>query len=170
MSEYQRVNMSDNSAIPENQPFDAVAELGKLLGLSKSASLAFAVLFTSEQPLSLDDVATHTGIAKSSISVILKNLEQFGLSEVVDKPHDRRKYYQIVDDPGEAITALFARRLDIVNRRQQDSLAYPGSPISPQLRQRLNQLAVIYDSLDMLADFLHMQRAAAWDELRHRLG
>ncbi len=161
--------MSNNPANPVKLLFDAVAELGKLLGLSKSASLALAFLFTSDRPLSLDDVATHTGIAKSSSSVILKNLEQLGLTKVIDKPHDRRKYYQLVDDPGDAVATLIARRLDVLTSRQHEMLVHPGLSCSSQVRQRLTQLAAIYNSLDLLAMFFHEQRAKAWDEIRHRL-
>jgi DNA-binding transcriptional regulator GbsR (MarR family) len=146
--------------------FDATAELGKLLGLSKSASLALAVLFTTDEPLSLDEVAAHTSIAKSSISVILKNLEQMGLTEVIDKPHDRRKYYKVVDNPGEAVAALVARRLDHLTGRQQEALALKQAAFSAQQKERLDQLISIYQGLIQIAAFLHARRADAWADMR----
>ncbi len=153
----------------DRQLFDAVAELGKFLGLSKSASLALALLFSADEPLSLDDVAAYTSIAKSSISVILKNLEQMGLAEAVDKPHDRRKYYQVTDHPGDAVAILVARRLDNLTSRGQYAFDARQDAGSPLQQERLEQILAIYRSLIQLATLFHVRRAAAWEDITNYL-
>jgi DNA-binding transcriptional regulator GbsR (MarR family) len=159
--------------------FEAVAELGKILGLNKSASLALALLFTEETPLPLDEIARKTGIAKSSISVILKNLEQLGLAIGVTKTNDRRKYYRITDNPGDAFAMVIARYLDHITVSQQEVLAQhhpdtaaeavdnPSTPGDGHAAQQ--QLRVIYQSLAQLAAFFRTQRADAWPALCERL-
>ncbi len=149
--------------------FEAVVKVGKLLGLNKSASLALALLFAADQPLSLDDITASTGIAKSSNSVILKNLEQMGLVESVNRPHDRRKYYRVVDNPAEAFAVLIAQRLDNVAGRQQELFDSDHPNHSAAYRQRLVQLKAIYLGLLQAANYLRIQRANAWHEMNTRL-
>lgn len=149
--------------------FEAVAELGKLLGLNKSASLALANLFVAEEPQSLDAISTSTGIAKSSNSVILKQLEQMGLIEVVSQPHDRRKYYKMVKNPGERIAILIAQRLDNITSRQHELFEVEQMNCSQQYQERVTQLKHIYLSLVQAAHFLRSERGHAWEVFDERL-
>jgi DNA-binding transcriptional regulator GbsR (MarR family) len=148
--------------------FDAVAELGKLLGLSKSASLALALLFVSATPLSLDEIAQQTGIAKSSISVILKTLEQMGLTTTVDKPTDRRKYYRVVDNPGDALALVVARRLENLTAHRETLLEPEPAMASPE-NGRFEQIKTIYKGLAHLSELFRAQRADAWENLDEQL-
>ncbi len=149
--------------------FEAVVKLGKLLALNKSASLALALLFAADQPLSLDEITSSTGIAKSSNSVILKNLEQMGLVEAVNRPHDRRKYYRVVDNPGEVFAVLIAQRLDNATSRQYDLPESDHSDHSVEYVQRLTQLKAIDLGLLQAASYLRAQRANAWSDMNKRL-
>lgn len=158
------VNLSSDSAIY----FDAVAELGKLLGLSKSASLALALLFVTEAPLSLDEIAQQTGIAKSSISVILKTLEQMGLTATVDKPTDRRKYYRMADNPGDALALVMARRLENLTAHRQKLLESDQTAANLE-DGRFQQIRAIYKSLSHLSELFRSQRADAWVNLDEHL-
>ncbi len=149
--------------------FEAVAKVGKLLGLNRSASLALALLFAADQPLSLDEITRNTGIAKSSNSVILKNLEQMGLVESVNRPHDRRKYYRVVDNPGEAFAVLIAQRLDNITGRQHHLFDIDHTAHSAAYLQRLEQLRTVYLGLVQAASYLRAQRADAWSDINRRL-
>jgi DNA-binding transcriptional regulator GbsR (MarR family) len=150
--------------------FEAVAELGKLLGLNKSGALALALLYTAEDSLSLDEVTVQTGIAKSSNSVILKNLEQMGLVEVVDKPHDRRKYYKVTNNPGDAFARLIAQRLDNATLHRDSLLRIDdGKNHSEEYLQRLNQLKSIYKVLLHMSVYLRAIGAGAWETLDEHL-
>lgn len=153
---------------PEDILFEAMADLGKLLGLNKSASLALALLYASDEPLSLDEVTTNTGIAKSSNSVILKQLEQMGLIEAVHQPRDRRKFYQIVESPGERFAMLIAQRLSNVTSRQQDLFELADDDHSPQFVERIDQLKIIYLGLQQMATFLRTWRVDDWEAFDER--
>ncbi|GEM_PF-2840214 len=159
---------TQQAAVIDTLFFDAVAELGKLLGLSKSASLALAVLFTEGRPLSLDEVANKTKIAKSSMSVILKSLEQMGLVEVAGKLHDRRKFYKISDNLGDAVALAIARRLDHFvgwEQRLQDAQSASQSGNAKQIAE----LTAIYETLTKLAVFFRTRRADAWQDIQECL-
>ncbi len=143
--------------------FEAVAELGKLLGLNKSASLALAHLFVTDEPQSLDAITDNTGIAKSSNSVILKQLSQMGLVEVVNQPHDRRKYFRIAKNPGERIAMLIAQRLDNLTSHQHEIFELDECHHSTPYQERVVQLKHIYQSLAQAAHFLRAERDHAWE-------
>ncbi len=154
--------------------FEVVAELGKLLGLNKSASLALALLFLADEPLSLDEIAARIGIAKSTCSVILGNLQQTGLIETVDRPRDRHKFYELIDNPGDVFALLIAQRLESAAGRQQNPFVTdrPDDTVgarSDRVLQRLNQLKSIHTVLLQFAILLRTQRAQAWQELSTRL-
>ncbi|MBN2471935.1 MAG: MarR family transcriptional regulator [Anaerolineae bacterium] len=149
--------------------FEAVSELGKLLGLNKSASLALANLFIAEEPQSLDAIADRTGIAKSSNSVILKQLNQMGLVDVVSQPHDRRKYYKIVKNPGDRIAILIAQRLDNLTSRQHELFELENHCQPTPYQERVEQLKRIYHSLANAAQFLRTERDHAWEVFDERL-
>ncbi len=158
------IPIEGNSAL-----FDAVAELGKILGLSKSASLTLALLFVADEPLSLDEVAAQTGIAKSSISVILKNLEQMNLAETVDWANDRRKYYRVTSTPADAFAVGIAQRIENLTTRRQHILD-PESDVRPSLpADRLEQLQSMYHGLIQLSEFFRSHRAEAWESLNSQL-
>ncbi len=158
--------MLDDTQTVDALLFEAVAELGKLLGLSRSASVTLGLLFTQDEPLSLDDVAGSAGIAKSSVSVSLKHLEQMGLVEVADRLSNRRKFYKVVDNPDDAFALLVARRLDNLTSRQQHVPPIAQTDRSPLQAARLKQVHMIYESLIQLAAFFRLRRAAAWRELK----
>lgn len=143
--------------------FEAVAELGKLLGLNKSASLALAHLFVTDEPQSLDAITENTGIAKSSNSVILKQLAQMGLVETVNQPHDRRKYFKMTKNPGERIAMLIAQRLDNLTSRQHEIFELDQCHHSTPYQERVEQLKHIYQSLAQAAHFLRSERDHAWE-------
>ncbi len=160
--------MIDDPISMNKRLFESVAELGKLLGLSKSASLVLALLCTQSEPLSLDEAAHKTGIAKSSISVILKTLEQMGLAQEVGRLGDRRKLYQATENLPDVVATLIARRLDSIATRQQDALALCAAQCATDQR-RLSQLQAIYNGLVLLASFFRARRADAWQEIQDRL-
>ncbi len=149
--------------------FEAVVELGKLLGLNKAAALALALLFAAEQPLSLDDISERSGIAKSSSSVILKSLNQMGLVEVVHQPHNRRKFYRATENPAERIAMLFARRLESLQAHQHQMVQLSQTSHSQHYACRIEQLNGVYQGLLQAANFLRQQRAGAWKGFDERL-
>ncbi|GAB4571352.1 MAG: hypothetical protein Kow0077_07840 [Anaerolineae bacterium] len=153
---------SNGNATSQDTLFEAAAELGKLLGLNKSASLILAHLFTIEDAVSLDQISEDLGIAKSSNSVILKTLEQMGLVEAVHVPHDRRKFYRLVENPGERLSLLISRRLENIVSRQKPILTADAPHESELVEARQEQLRMIYRALLHLASLLRDTRAEAW--------
>lgn len=142
--------------------FNAATEFARLIGLNKSSAVAFASLYAADNPLSLDDITEQTGVAKSSNSVILKNLEQLGLIEAVHQANSRRKYYTVVSNPGDAIALLIAKRIRRLKRCQQDLYDSDTSSHSTAYENRVNQLKSIYMTVLGLSDLLNANRGNTW--------
>jgi DNA-binding transcriptional regulator GbsR (MarR family) len=58
---------------------------GRLLGL----------LLLSEHPLGLGEMADLLGVSRASVSANIRTTADFGLTELVSLPGDRRDYYQV---------------------------------------------------------------------------
>lgn len=65
-----------------------------LLGMiNKVGGQIYALLYLSEEPLSLDDIAEKLGISKSNISINIRLLEDYQLVRKVWVKGSRRDYY-----------------------------------------------------------------------------
>jgi hypothetical protein len=88
-----------------------------------------------------------------------------GLVETVDVPHERRKFFKIVDNPGESFAMLIARRIDIVTTRSHGILAIDDTEHSAQFASRISQLKTIYKALLQTAQYLRDQRSEVWEDI-----
>ncbi|MDZ4224811.1 MAG: MarR family transcriptional regulator, partial [bacterium] len=65
-----------------------------LLGMvNKVGGQIYALLFLSEEPLSLDDISEKLGVSKSNVSINIRLLEDFKLVRKVWIKGSRRDYY-----------------------------------------------------------------------------
>jgi DNA-binding transcriptional regulator GbsR (MarR family) len=67
-------------------------------GFPKIAGLLFGHLLLSEQPCSIQELATALGVSKASISTDARRLLEHGVLERVPRDNDRRDYYQLAPD------------------------------------------------------------------------
>lgn len=77
---------------------EQIAVLLEADGLPRVAGRIFGLLLVSAEPRSLDEIATHVGVSKASISINVRLLEEKGSVERVSLQADRRDYYRIADD------------------------------------------------------------------------
>jgi len=73
-------------------------------GQPRIAGRLFGMLYLSDAPISLDDLAAGLGVSKASVSINARLLAQRGMLERVTRPGDRRDYYQVGAD-------IFARTM-----------------------------------------------------------
>ncbi|MFA4874212.1 MAG: ArsR family transcriptional regulator [bacterium] len=67
---------------------------GALLGMiNRVGGQIYALLFLSDEPLSLDDVSERLGVSKSNISINIRMLEEFNLVRKVWVKGSRKDYY-----------------------------------------------------------------------------
>jgi HTH-type transcriptional regulator, glycine betaine synthesis regulator len=86
---------------------EAGGGLFQLLGLPRSTGQIYGLLYLSEGPLSLDDVARLLSISKGSASIGTRHLAAWGAIRQVWIPGDRRDHFEAVGDLAELLRASF---------------------------------------------------------------
>uniref|UniRef100_A0A7C2HZM2 HTH-type transcriptional regulator n=1 Tax=Ammonifex degensii TaxID=42838 RepID=A0A7C2HZM2_9THEO len=74
-----------------------VAALGRqssFWGLGKITGELYAVLYLSERPLTLGELAEALGVTKGNVSMAIRVLEQLGMVRRSMRPGDRRVYFE----------------------------------------------------------------------------
>ena len=86
------------------------AEAVSGLGLTRSAGRLHGLLLVSEQSLEADEMAAALGVARSNISMSLRDLLAMGLVEPVPEIGKRRTSYQAISAPETVAAAVFAHQ------------------------------------------------------------
>jgi DNA-binding transcriptional regulator GbsR (MarR family) len=91
-------------------------EMGSRWGLNRSVAQMHALLYLSPQPLHADEIAETLGIARSNVSVGLKELLAWNLIQVTQNLGDRRDFFIAQRDPWEVVRVIVEGR----KRRELD--------------------------------------------------
>ena len=138
-------------------------EMGSRWGVNRSIAQIHALLYLSPQPLHADEIAETLGIARSNVSMGLKELLTWDLVQVTHTLGDRRDFFQSPQDPWEVVRIVVEGR----KRREIDpTLAFlrecataleTDSETPPQVRERIvsqmeffQTLTTWYDSIKNL--------------------
>jgi DNA-binding transcriptional regulator GbsR (MarR family) len=138
-------------------------EMGNRWGLNRSVAQIHALLYLASEPLSADEIAATLGIARSNVSVGLKELTAWELVHVTHTLGDRRDFFLAQHDPWEVIRVIIEgrkrRELDpTIGFLKECAAALEGDAATPALaRERiLGQLEFMetltgwYDSIRSL--------------------
>ena len=152
--------MNDDLVRARHHLIEALGKQSAFWGLGKTAGEIYAVLYLSEHPLSLQELAASLGVTKGNISIAIRSLEQLGMVSRSQKPGDRRVFFAAEPD-----FWLIARR--VLERRQKPefdgsfrlvehslSLAERSQPGRERdfILQRLKSLKHFYDELDQVVE------------------
>jgi len=91
-------------------------EMGSRWGLNRSVAQIHALLFLSPNPLHADEIADTLAIARSNVSVGLKELVAWKLVHVTHTLGDRRDFFEAQHDTWEVIREIIEGR----KRRELD--------------------------------------------------
>lgn len=81
-------------------------EMAGRWGISRSVAQIHALLFLSPDPLTADDIVSTLAIARSNVSVSLKELQGWDLVSITHVLGDRRDYFQARKDIWEVLTTI----------------------------------------------------------------
>ena len=81
-------------------------EMASRWGISRSVAQIHALLFLSPAPLTADDIAETLNVARSNVSVSIKELQAWELVSVTHVLGDRRDYFQAKKDIWEVLTTI----------------------------------------------------------------
>ena len=91
-------------------------EMGSRWGLNRSVAQIHALLYLAPEPLHADEIAETLGIARSNVSVGLKELLAWDLVQVTHTLGDRRDFFVAQRDPWEVVRLIIEGR----KRRELD--------------------------------------------------
>jgi DNA-binding transcriptional regulator GbsR (MarR family) len=90
--------------------------MGSRWGLNRSVAQIHALLYLAAEPLHADEIAETLGIARSNVSVGLKELLAWELVQVTHTLGDRRDFFTAQRDPWEVVRIIIEGR----KRRELD--------------------------------------------------
>jgi len=91
-------------------------EMGSRWGINRSVAQIHALLYLAPRPLNADEIAETLGIARSNVSVGIKELLAWDLVQTTHTLGDRRDFFVAQRDPWEVIRAIVEGR----KRRELD--------------------------------------------------
>ncbi len=91
-------------------------EMATRWGVSRTVAQIHALLYLSEQPLNAEEISDTLSVARSNVSISLKELQAWGLIKITHVMGDRRDHYEALQD----ITNLFRVIVEERKRREID--------------------------------------------------
>ena len=85
-------------------------EMGARWGVNRTVAQVHALLYVSEQPLSAETIADTLEVARSNVSVSLRELQAWGLVRVVHQMGDRRDHFETTRDVWEMFQIILEGR------------------------------------------------------------
>jgi DNA-binding transcriptional regulator GbsR (MarR family) len=85
-------------------------EMGSRWGVNRSVAQIHALLYLSPQPVHADEIAETLGIARSNVSMGLKELLAWDLIQVTHTLGDRRDFFTAPHDPWEVVQIVVEGR------------------------------------------------------------
>ncbi|WP_129776129.1 GbsR/MarR family transcriptional regulator [Peristeroidobacter soli] len=85
-------------------------EMASRWGVSRSVAQIHALLFLAPTPLTADEIAETLNVARSNVSVSIRELQSWDLVSVTHQLGDRRDYFQARKDIWEVLTMIMDGR------------------------------------------------------------
>lgn len=126
-------------------------ELGQRWGINRTVAQIQALLFISPEPLNADQISQTLSVARSTVSVGIRELNYWGIIKVVHTMGDRTDYYELIGDPWDMFRVIADRRVqnevdptvhllnDVVNQLED-------KPEDPHSKKRLEELLDVLET------------------------
>ena len=127
-------------------------EMSSRWGVNRTVAQIHALLYLRGQPMHAEGIAETLGVARSNVSVSLRELENWGLVRVVHLLGDRRDHYETARDPWELFRTIVrgrkAREFDPTIGVLRECIGDPAfSSQSPALQARVRETLALMDAL-----------------------
>lgn len=86
--------MNNKLEIAQDKFVESIGKLAESFGLNAFTAQLYAVLYLSEKPLSMDELAERLMASKGNISLNIRQLEQWGAVKSVWVKGSRKNYYE----------------------------------------------------------------------------
>jgi DNA-binding transcriptional regulator GbsR (MarR family) len=124
-------------------------EMGTRWGINRTVAQVHALLFISERALHAEEIAETLAVARSNVSVSLRELLAWGLVRVVHVLGDRRDYFEAPSDVWEMFQVILEgrrrREVDPTLAVLRECLAEAETGKDGHARQRLAELLGFFE-------------------------
>ena len=125
-------------------------EMGSSWGINRATAQIYALLYLSPQALTADEISGTLGIARSTVSTGLRELQNWRLVRIVPLLGDRRDYFEALEDVWEMFQTILRER----KRREFDptlavlrqSAAELDADADPFVHQRLQAMLSFFEA------------------------
>lgn len=132
-------------------------EMGTKWGINRTVAQIHALLFISEEPLNAEGICNRLGVARSNVSNSLKELQNWGIANVVHLPGDRRDHFESVKDVYELFRIIATERkrreIDPTLRNLRKSADEAGETNDLSDAYAKGQLEDLLGFFEMISDF-----------------
>ena len=136
-------------------------EMASRWGISRSVAQIHALLFLSPEPLIADDIAETLNVARSNVSVSLKELQGWDLVTVTHVLGDRRDYFQARKDIWEVLTTIVDGR----KRREIDPTVQMLREFAAESKHDTETPQEVKERLTSMLEFLE-EMTGWYDQIR----
>ena len=91
-------------------------EMGSRWGINRTVAQIHALLYISPNPLTADEISETLGVARSTVSTGLRELQTWNVVKVIHVMGDRRDHFEVIGDVWEMFRAVLRER----KRRELD--------------------------------------------------
>ena len=133
-------------------------EMATRWGIARSVAQVHALLFLSPEPLTADTVAATLGLARSNVSVSLKELQAWDLVSVTHVLGDRRDYFQARKDIWDVLVTIMDGR----KRREIDPTIHLLRECTLEARNDTETPEQVKERIASMVEFL--QEMSGWYE------
>jgi DNA-binding transcriptional regulator GbsR (MarR family) len=129
-------------------------EMASRWGISRTVAQIHALLYFSAKPLTADELTAALGVARSHVSTSLRQLQSWGVVNVVHPLGDRRDRFETIKD----VWQMFEILLDERKRREMDptlkalretaAQEKDACRETPETRQRITQMLEFFEVMD----------------------
>lgn len=85
-------------------------EMGSTWGVNRTVAQLFALLFIAGRPMHAEEVAETLGVARSNVSMSLRELQGWGLIRTVHLLGDRRDHFDVTTDVWKLFRTVVSER------------------------------------------------------------
>lgn len=128
-------------------------EMGTRWGINRSVAQIHALLYLSPKPLPADEIADTLAIARSNVSVGLKELQTWGLVRANQTLGDRRDHFETSTDVWELFRIIIRERkrreLDPTLAMLRECVAETRAAADPALPQLDERLAAMLEFIEL---------------------
>lgn len=132
-------------------------EMGSRWGINRTVGQIYALLYLSNEPLNAETITQSLGVARSNVSMGLKELQAWGLVNARHLPGDRRDYFSTPDDVLDIALILLEekrkRELDpTLTLLRQTLMEKPSNPTEKHAHTRM---AAMCDLMEQVSRWSH---------------